>query len=128
MVTAADVLLWTDLTIPEVIVTAFSEDAVERLIQDGVNNISGTTRTKALCYLVAASYQARGDSSGFQSENIGGYSYSKKVTKSSVSHWIDLYHEILPETVAGGGSASTMSGSATRVDTTVVALNWRVFR
>lgn len=127
MVTAADVLLWTDLTIPEAIVTAFSANAVERLIQDGVNDISGTTRTKAICYLIAATYQSRGAKADLQSENIGGYSYSKKSTKSSVSNWIDMYHEILPQTIAGGGPTTATSGCSTRVDSSLVFLNRRIF-
>lgn len=127
MVTAADVLLWTNLTISSEMVTAFEAAAIERLIQDGVNYLTGTTRTQAICYLIAASYQSRGAKGDFQSENIGGYSYSRRTTKSSLSNWIDMYKEILPGTVAGGGSTTATSGSATRVDETILSLNRRFF-
>ncbi len=127
MVTAADVLLWTKLTISDAIVTEFSAAAEERLIQDGVGDLSGSTRTQALCYLIAAYNQSGGSKAELQSENIGGYSYSKKATKSSLNIWMDMYLEMLPKLAAGGGLTTATSGCAQRVDSAVVVLHRRFF-
>lgn len=109
MVTPADVLRWTGITISQDDCDAFIPAAEARLNADSGNEIPNAIKTALICYLIASYKTTSEDNSFAASESIGGYSYSKK-SSSSTSVWIDLYNETLSPFKSSAGRESMSNG------------------
>lgn len=105
MVTPADVLRWTGLTISQDDCDAFSQAAEARLSADSGNEIPNAIKTALICYLIASFKTAQDNSSFAYSESIGGYSYSSN-TSTETSVWMDMYKETLSPFKSSAGKAS----------------------
>lgn len=124
MITPADMLRWTGLTVSEEDCAVFGSVAEARLAADGGSALPQAVKTMLMCYLVASFNTVQTGNTFAQSESIGGYSYTKR-SSSSTSNWIDLYWENLKSYKAAASSAAGGKGGIVRhsVDESMVRMN-----
>ncbi len=96
MVSVSDVESWTGLSVTETALSSYLPAAELQLAEDGGGSLTEPRRTQALCYLIASYASGASEDSEYQSESIGGYSYSKASSVSGLSIWVDRYRALLP--------------------------------
>lgn len=125
MVTPADVLRWTGITISQDDCNEFNPVAEARINADSGNSIPNAIKTALMCYLIASYKSTQSGNNLTASESIGGYSYSQK-SSSSTSVWIDLYNETISPFKSSAGKASASNGGGLvehSVDRNIVRMN-----
>lgn len=117
--------VWTGLSISDTDISVYEPVCTMQLQADGGDALPSDMKVMALCYLIASKIQAKDSQNQFTSENLGGYSYSRKST-ASLSYWLDMYNSVLNGYISKGGiSTLTKGNNAERVDKCVLTLNRR---
>lgn len=125
MVSVSDVESWTGITVTETALASYLPAAESQLVEDGGGTLTEPRRTQALCYLIASYASIANSNSEYQSESIGGYSYSKASSTSGLSIWVDRYRSLLPTAPITSTGVQTCSK---RVDSEFLRLGGRLKR